>query len=89
MTTEKKSESLWGLIKELIWAARYKRAIKKADRLAKAFHMRYYVLNIGKKRAKLAVVPKQNIKKLIRERRFKKGVTIKDIDKIALYVTAY
>lgn len=74
-----------GLVKEIIWAARYKRAIRKADRLSRAFHMRYYVLSIDGK--KLGVVPKQNIKRLLLQGKFKKGTTLKDIEAIALYTT--
>lgn len=71
-------------IKKLIFAWRYKRAIKKADKLAKTFSMKYYVLVMD---GKLKVVPKQNIRRLIRQRKFKKGTKIEDIEKRALYIT--
>lgn len=72
-------------LKQIIWALRYKRAVRKADRLSSAFNMRYYVLLI---KGKLCAVPKQNIKRLIREGRFKRGTTIADIEAVALYKTA-
>jgi hypothetical protein len=71
-------------IRKIIWAMRYKRAVRKADRLAKAFGLRYYVILL---RGRLMAVPKQTIKRLLRERRFKKGVTIHDIESRALYIT--
>ena len=72
-------------IKQLIWARRYRRAIRKADTLAAAYKMKYFVIILG---GKLKVVPKQNIKRLIREGRFKKGTTIADIESRALYITS-
>lgn len=72
------------LIKDLIFAWRYKRAVKKADKLSRLFGMKYLVvyLNDG-----LKVVPKQTVRELVRKRRFRKGVTVADIEKRALYVT--
>lgn len=70
--------------KKLLWAFRYKRAVRKADRLAASFKMKYFVIFIG---GKIKVVPKQNIKRLIREGRFKRGTTIGDIESRALYIT--
>ena len=72
-------------IKQLIWARKYKRAIKKADTLAAAYKMKYFVVLMG---GKLKVVPKQNFERLIREGRMKRGVTISDIESRALYITA-
>lgn len=71
-------------LKTIIWALRYKRAVRKAERLASSFGMRYYVLLHN---GRLVCVPKQNIKRLIHERRFKPGTTIGDIEKRALYIT--
>lgn len=71
-------------IRQFIWAFRFKRAKRKADMLSSAFGLRYFVLFMG---GKLKVVPKQNIKKLIKEKRFKSGTSIEDIEKRALYVT--
>lgn len=72
-------------IKQLIWARKYRRAIRKADTLAAAYKMKYFVVMMG---GKLKVVPKQNFKRLIREGRFKRGTSIADIESRALYVTS-
>ncbi|EJX09281.1 hypothetical protein EVA_02610 [gut metagenome] len=46
--------------------------------------MKYYVLNMG---GKLKVIPKKNISEMIHRRRFRKGTTIRDIEKMALFIT--
>ncbi|MDE6113521.1 MAG: hypothetical protein K2G49_00495 [Muribaculum sp.] len=65
-------------------AWRYKRAVRKAKKLAALFGMKYYVINLG---GSLKVVPKQTVKELIRRRRFRKGVTVADIERHALFIT--
>lgn len=72
------------LIKDIIFAWKYKRAVRKAGKLSALFGMKYYVLNMG---GRLKVVPKQNIRRLVRAHRFHKGVKVADIEKRALYVT--
>lgn len=72
------------LIKDIFFAWKYKRAVRKADKLSALFKMKYYVLNMG---GRLKVVPKQNIRHLVRTHRFRKGVKVADIEKRALYVT--
>ena len=72
------------LIKDLIFAWRYKRAVKKADKLSRFFGMKYFVISLN---GGLKVVPKQTVRELVRKRRFRKGVTVADIEKRALYVT--
>lgn len=72
------------LIKDLIFAWKYKRAVKEANSMAKLTGMKYYVIMMG---GKLKAVPKQNMRALVRTHRFRKGVTIQDIEKRALFVT--
>ena len=72
------------LIKDIFFAWKYKRAVRKADKLSALFKMKYYVLSMG---GRLKVVPKQNIRHLVRTHRFRKGVKVADIEKRALYVT--
>lgn len=72
------------LIKDIIFAWKYKRAVREAKKLSALFGMKYYVLNMG---GRLKVVPKQNIRHLVRTHRFRKGVKVADIEKHALYVT--
>lgn len=71
------------LIKDCIWAGRYKRAVRKAKILSALFNMTYFVILY---QGKLEVIPKKNLKRLISQRKFKSGTTIQDIEKIALYV---
>lgn len=72
------------LIKRLIFAWKYKRAIKKADRLAKLTGLRYFVIYLN---GGLKVVPKKAIKELVAKHRFRKGVTVADIERRALFIT--
>lgn len=71
-------------LRRLIFAIRYKIAVKKARKLAELFGIKYYVLYMN---GKMKVVPKRTIKELIARRRFKKGTTIETIEKRALYIT--
>lgn len=56
----------------------------RPKKLAVLFGMKYYVINLG---SSLKVVPKQTIKELIKRKRFRKGVTVEDIERHALFVT--
>ena len=58
--------------------------MRKAKELADLFGIRYFVISLN---GKLKVVPKQTIKELVHRKRFRKGVTIDDIEKMALFVT--
>ncbi|MDE7412843.1 MAG: hypothetical protein K2N05_03505 [Muribaculaceae bacterium] len=75
---------MFNRIKKYYLAWRYKRAVRKAKELAGIFGMKYYVINLN---GTLKVVPKQAIKELIKRKRFRKGVTVDDIEKHALFVT--
>lgn len=75
---------LFKKIRQLIFAVRFKRAVRQANALSKTFRVRYYVLSF---RGKLKIVPKSAIKELIARKRFRRGTTIQDIEKIALYIT--
>lgn len=72
------------LIKDIVFAWKFKRAVKKADKQSRLFGMRYFVISLN---GGLKVVPKQTVRELVRKRRFRKGVTVADIEKRALYVT--
>ena len=72
------------LIKRMIFAWRYKRAVDRAGKYAKRYGRKYYVLYMG---GKLKVVPKRYICELIHSHRFRKGTTIRDIEKMALFIT--
>lgn len=46
--------------------------------------LRYWVIYLN---GGLKVVPKKAIKELVKNRRFRKGVTVDDIEKRALFIT--
>ncbi len=71
------------VIKDIIWGWQCKRAIRKANKLSKLLGMKYYVIYMN---GSLKVVPKQTVRELVRTRRFRKGVTVADIEKRALYI---
>lgn len=71
-------------IKRLIFAWKYKRAVKKAIKLANLTGLRYFVVVMN---GQLKVAPKKAFKELIAKKRFRKGTTIQDIEKSALFVT--
>ena len=75
---------MFKIFKQWMFARRYKRAVKKAVELSKVFDMRFYVICLN---GKLRVVSKQVIELLVARRRFRKGVTVRDIEKKALFVT--
>ncbi len=72
------------LIKRIIFAWKYKHSIRKAKRLSKLTGLKYYVILLN---GSLKVVPKKTIKELISKKRFRKGTTIQDIEKNALFIT--
>ena len=73
-----------GFIKRLVFAWRFKQAVRKAVELSKLYGMKFYVIRLN---GKIKVVPKRTIKELVARRRFRKGVTVQDIEKRALFVT--
>ena len=72
------------LFKDLLFAWRYKRAVKEAIMLSQGSGLKYYVLYMN---GGLKVVPKQTIKTLVKRHRFKKGTKVEDIERRALFVT--
>lgn len=75
---------MFRLIKDLIFAWHYRRAVKKAVELSKLYGMKFYVICLN---GKIKIVPKRAIRDLVARRRFRKGVTVQDIEKRALFVT--
>lgn len=72
------------LIKDIIFGIRFKRAVKKADRFHHITHRKYMVIVVNKR---LEVISKQEIKKFVANGIFRKGTTVSDIEKKALYIT--
>ena len=72
------------LINKIIFAFRFKRAVKKADRFHHITHRKYMVLVINKR---LVVLSKQELRKFVANGIFRKGTTVQNIEQKALYVT--
>lgn len=67
-----------------VFTAGVRRAAKKADRLAAATGLRYYVFRLG---GRIRIVPKRAVKDLVKRRRFRRGVTVRDIERNCLHIT--
>ena len=67
-------------IKKFIFALRFKRAVKKADTLKHLTHRKHM-------NKRLEVFSRKEIKMLIDNGVFRKGTTIHDIEKKAIYIT--
>lgn len=71
-------------IKQVVFARKYRRAVRQAKELAELTGLRYWVIYLN---GELKVVPKKTIKELVRKRRFRKGVTVEEIERRALFIT--
>ena len=71
-------------IKQVVFARKYRRAVRQAKELAELTGLRYWVIYLN---GGLKVVPQKAIKELVKNRRFRKGVTVDDIEKRALFIT--
>lgn len=71
-------------IKRLIFSCKYKRAVKEANKLARLTGLKYFVVYMN---GGLKVAPKKTFKELIAKKRFRRGTTIQDIEKSALFIT--
>ena len=72
------------LIKDIIFAWKFKRAVRKADYLRHITHRKYMVIVI---KGRLEIISKQDIKKFVAGGVFRKGMTAADIERKALYIT--
>lgn len=72
-------------IRELILNYRVRRAIKLAEELSRVSKRRYLVLMVA---GVPKVYSKQELKEMIRKRKFRKGTTIGDLEKKAVLITA-
>lgn len=71
-------------IKDLILSYRIKRAIRLAEELSRVSKRRYLVLMVA---GIPKVYSKQGLKKMITQRKFRKGTTIQDLEKKAILIT--
>jgi hypothetical protein len=72
-------------IKDFILNYRIRRAVKLADELSKASRRKYIVLLVA---GVPKVYSKQDLKRMIAQRKFRKGITIQDLEKKAILITA-
>lgn len=73
------------LFKEIILNYRVKRAVKMAKELSEVSKRKYIVLMVA---GVPKVYSKQELKSLIARRVFKKGTTIRDLERRAILITA-
>lgn len=71
-------------ISKLVLKIRVDNAIKKANAMQAKTKMKHLVIMFNKKPI---VISKQQINKLVKLRKFKKGTTVQDIEKQAIYIT--
>ena len=71
-------------IKDFILGYRIKRAIRLAEELSRVSKRRYLVLMVA---GIPKVYSKQELKKMITQRKFRKGTTIQDLEKKAILIT--
>lgn len=71
-------------IKDIILNYRIRRAIKLAEELSKVSKRKYLVLQVA---GVPKVYSKQELKKMIVQRKFRKGTTIQDLEKRAIVIT--
>lgn len=72
-------------IKDIILNYRIRRAVKLADELSKASRRKYIVLLVA---GVPKVYSKQDLKRMIAQRKFRKGTTIQDLEQRAILITA-
>lgn len=72
-------------IKDIILNYRIKRAVKLAKELSQASKRKYIVLLVA---GVPKVYAKQGLKKMIAQRKFRKEVTIQDLERKAILITA-
>ena len=67
-----------------VWKARLKRAVREADTLAAATGLRFMVFRMN---GGIRVAPKRAVKGLVKAGRFRRGVTVRDIERNCLHIT--
>lgn len=72
-------------IKDLILNYRIKRAVKLAGQLSKVSKRKYLVLMVA---GVPRVYSKQDLKRMIAQRKFRKGIRIQDLEQRAILITA-
>ncbi len=70
--------------KNILFNRRLRRAMREANELSALTGLRYFVIILD---GEVKVVSKRRLKQLIDTRRFRKGTTIRDFEKLALHIT--
>ncbi len=70
--------------KDLIFKIKVSIAVRRANRLARRYGVKYMVIYIN---GSVKVIPRRTVRELIAKRRFRKGVTMADIERRAIYET--
>ena len=70
--------------KKLVFNYRYKKEVKKATAASSASGRKYFVLLL---KGTPVTVSKQQVTRMARTGKFKKGITVQEIEKQALFVT--
>lgn len=73
------------IIQKIIFSWRYRRAVSNAERLHRSTKRKYLVILLD---GKPVAVSKRKVRTLVATRKFRKGVTVADIEKRALYTTS-
>lgn len=76
--------SLNAEIKQWLLNRKVNRYIRKAEEMAALTGMKYFVLNYA---GALRILPKQAVAEMIRTRKTRKGITMPDFEKKAIYIT--
>ena len=72
------------IIQKIIFNWRYKRAVRKADKLHKSTKRKILVVVLN---GKPVVLSKRKVRTLIATRYFRRGTTVRDIEDRAIYTT--
>ncbi len=67
-----------------VWKVRLGKAVREADRLAAATGLKFMVFRMN---GGIRVAPKQAVKDLVKAGRFRRGVTVRDIERNCLHIT--
>lgn len=70
--------------KDLIFKIKVSIAVRRANRLARRYGVKYMVIYIN---GSVKVIPRRTVRELIAKRRFRKGITMADIERRAIYET--
>lgn len=71
-------------LKQWFLNRKVERYIRKAEEMSRLTGMKYFVLNYE---GNLRILPKRTVAEMIRRKKTRKGVTMADFEKKAIYIT--